>query len=74
MEAHEWTRRGPGRFLLWWPFFAFALVALFPGAGILPIVASGAGLSLLGVAAAGVARLARRSTPESESAVPERVA
>jgi hypothetical protein len=56
----DWTRHGPGRFLLWWPFLSFALMAALPNAGIVPIVASGAALALFGVVAALAARVLRR--------------
>jgi hypothetical protein len=59
-EHRDWTRHGPGRFLLWWPFLSFVLMAVLPDAGIVPIVASGAGLALLGVVAALGARVLRR--------------
>ncbi|GAA1865218.1 hypothetical protein GCM10009836_51950 [Pseudonocardia ailaonensis] len=58
---HDWTRHGPGRCLLWWPLSSFVLMAAFPDAGILPIVLSGAGLAVLGVAGGiGAAMLRRR--------------
>lgn len=59
-EHRDWTRHGPGRFLLWWPFLSFASMAALPNAGIAPIVASGAGLALVGVVAALAARIVGR--------------
>lgn len=59
-EHPEWTRRGPGRFLLWWPFLSFVLMAVLPDAGIVPIVASGAGLAVLGLVARVAARVLHR--------------
>jgi hypothetical protein len=57
---HDWTRHGPGRCLLWWPLSSFVLMAVFPDAGILPIVLSGAGLAVLGVAGGIAAAVLRR--------------
>jgi len=59
-EHGEWTRHGPGRALLWWPILSFGLIAVFPDAGIVAIVASGAGLAMLGVLATVAARVVRR--------------
>jgi len=84
---HDWTRHGPGRCLLWWPLLSFVLMAAFPDAGILPIVASGAALTVLGGAAGIVAAVLRRRirtlrsagrpaalTAGPESAAPQRAA
>jgi len=59
-EHRDWTRHGVGRSLLWWPFLAFGLVAVFPGAGVLAVVGSGAGLALLGLVGDIGARMLRR--------------
>jgi hypothetical protein len=59
-EHHDWTRHGPGRSLLWWPLSSFVLMAVFPDAGILPIVLSGAALALLGATGTVAARVLRR--------------
>jgi hypothetical protein len=73
VEHRDWTRHGPGRTLLWWPFVAFALMAVFPDAGILPIVLSGLALAALGVFGGAAARWARRSAAESDDVVAEKV-
>jgi hypothetical protein len=59
-EHHDWTRHGAGRTLLWWPLSSFVLMAVFPDAGILPIVLSGAALAVVGVAGTVAARVLRR--------------
>ncbi|GAA4557628.1 hypothetical protein [Pseudonocardia xishanensis] len=59
-EHREWTHHGPGRALLWWPFLSFGTMAVFPDAGIAPIVATGAALAVLGLVAALAARVLRR--------------
>jgi|SRR3954451_23385186 predicted ATPase len=59
-EHHDWTRHGAGRSLLWWPLSAFVLIAVFPDAGILPIVLSGAALALVGATGTVAARVLRR--------------
>lgn len=58
-EHHDWTRHGAGRCLLWWPLSSFVFIAVFPDAGIRPIVLSGAGLAVLGLAGAPAARAVR---------------
>ncbi|GAA4677439.1 hypothetical protein GCM10023215_07640 [Pseudonocardia yuanmonensis] len=59
-EHHDWTRHGAGRSLLWWPLSSFVLIAVFPDAGILPIVLSGAALALIGATGTVAARVLRR--------------
>ncbi|GAA2852236.1 hypothetical protein GCM10010472_06760 [Pseudonocardia halophobica] len=59
-EHHDWTRHGAGRSLLWWPLSSFVLMAVFPDAGILPIVLSGLALALVGVTGTVAARMLRR--------------
>lgn len=50
MPPHrDWTRRGAGRALLYWPLAAFLLAAAFPALAVPLAVGSGVGLAVLGV-------------------------
>ncbi|MEV1295461.1 hypothetical protein [Pseudonocardia sp. NPDC049635] len=50
MPPHrDWTRRGVGRALLYWPLVAFLLVAAFPAAAVPLVMVSGFALLILGL-------------------------
>lgn len=50
MPPHrDWTRRGAGRALLYWPLVAFLLAAAFPALAIPLVVGSGVGLLAIGM-------------------------
>ncbi|BBG03384.1 MULTISPECIES: hypothetical protein [Pseudonocardia] len=50
MPPHrDWTRRGVGRALLYWPLVAFLLVAAFPAVAVPLVIVSGFGLLFLGL-------------------------
>ncbi|MEU4374267.1 hypothetical protein [Pseudonocardia alni] len=52
MPPHrDWTRRGAGRALLYWPLTAFLLVAAFPAYSVVLVIASGILLPTLGLVA-----------------------
>ena len=52
MPPHrDWTRRGAGRALLYWPLTAFLLVAAFPAYSVVLVIASGILLPALGLVA-----------------------
>lgn len=52
MPPHrDWTRRGAGRALLYWPLTAFLLVAAFPAYSVVLVIASGILLPTLGLMA-----------------------
>ncbi|WP_224386359.1 hypothetical protein [Pseudonocardia sp. ICBG1293] len=77
MPPHrDWTRRGAGRALLYWPLTAFLLVAAFPAYSVVLVIASGILLPTLGLVA-GLAgkrwrarRLARARRLLSDAAEP----
>lgn len=57
MPPHrDWTRRGVGRALLWWPFTAFLLVAAFPGVAVPAMVGSGVALVAVGLVGGALGR------------------
>ncbi|GAA1384886.1 hypothetical protein GCM10009613_16420 [Pseudonocardia kongjuensis] len=50
MPPHrDWTRRGVGRALLYWPLVAFLLVAAFPAVAVPLVIVSGFALLFLGL-------------------------
>lgn len=50
MPPHrDWTRRGAGRALLYWPLVAFLLAAAFPALAVPLVLGSGLALLMLGV-------------------------
>lgn len=50
MPPHrDWTRRGAGRALLYWPLTAFLLAAAFPALAVPLVLASGLTLLVLGL-------------------------
>lgn len=57
MPTHrDWTRRGVGRALLWWPFTAFLLAAAFPAVAIPAALGSGVFLVLVGLVGGALGR------------------
>lgn len=61
MAPHrDWTRRGAGRALLYWPLVAFLLAAAFPAIAVPLVVGSGFGLLTIGMIG-GVAGRRRRA-------------
>ncbi|MCW0213729.1 MAG: hypothetical protein OJJ54_10240 [Pseudonocardia sp.] len=69
-EHHDWTRNGPGRALLWWPLTSFLLMAVFPDAGVVPILLAGAVLAALGFATRALVLVVRRHLPDPATARP----
>ena len=64
MPPHrDWTRRGAGRALLYWPLVAFLLVAAFPALAVPLVVGSGFGLVVIGTVGGAVGRLRRAQQP-----------